>query len=70
MFKLTLYYLSVTVEDLNLLLPIKVAEIIECMCKYMDGTSQNLQSLSSYQPDPPKMFLLLRIMVKQVKSSS
>ena len=30
------------------LLPIRAAEIVECMRKYMDGSSQNLQSLSSY----------------------
>ena len=30
------------------LLPIRAGEIVECMRKYMDGSSQNLQSLSSY----------------------
>ena len=31
------------------LLPsIRAAEIVECVRKYMDGSSQNLQSLSSY----------------------
>ena len=31
-----------------LLPPIRAAEIVECMCNYMDGISRNLQSLSSY----------------------
>ena len=54
----------------NLLPPLSAAEIVECVRKYMDRSSQNLQSLSSYLPDPPTVFLLLRITVKQVKSSS
>ena len=33
---------------LKLLPPIRAAEIVECVRKYMDGSSQNLQSLSSY----------------------
>ena len=32
----------------NLLPPIMAAEIVECVRKYMDGSSQNLQSLRSY----------------------
>ena len=36
----------------------------------VDRISQNLQSLSPYKPCPPTVFLFLRIMVKQVKSSS
>ena len=36
------------VLNLLLLLPIRAAEIVECVRKYMDGSSQNLQSLSSY----------------------
>ena len=32
----------------TLLPPIRVAEIVECVRKYMDGSSQNLQSLSFY----------------------
>ena len=32
----------------HLLPPIKAAEIVECVDKYMDGISQNLQSLNSY----------------------
>ena len=28
--------------------PIRAAEIVECVRKYMDGSSQNLQSLNSY----------------------
>ena len=31
-----------------LLLPTRVAEIVECMCKYVGGISQNLQSVSPY----------------------
>ena len=54
----------------NLLPPIRAAEIVECGRKYMDGSSQNLQRLSSYQLDPPMVFLLLRIKAKQIKSSS
>ena len=37
------------------------------ICKYVDGISQNLQSVS---PFLPTVFSLLGIMVKQVKSSS
>ena len=50
--------------------PIRAAEIVDCVRKYMDGISQNLHSLSSYSPNSPTVFLFLRIMVKQVKSSS
>ena len=32
----------------HLLPPIRAAEIVECVRKYMDGSSVNLQSLSSY----------------------
>ena len=31
-----------------LLPPIRGAEIVECVRKYLEGSSQNLQSLSSY----------------------
>ena len=54
----------------KLLPPIRVVEIAECVRKYMDVSSQNLQCLSSYQADPPTVFLPLWIMVKQIKSSS
>ena len=47
-----------------------VAEIVECVLKYIDRISQNLQSLSSYQPDPLTVFLFLRIVIKQIKSWS
>ena len=54
-----------------LLPPIRAAEIFERVRKYVgDGISQNLQSLSFYWPCPPTVFSFLRIMVKQVKSSS
>ena len=53
-----------------LLLPRRATEIVECVRKYMDGISQNLQSLSSYKPDHPTVFLFLRMIVKQVKSST
>ena len=33
---------------MKLLPPIRAAEIVECVRKYMDGISKNLQSLSSY----------------------
>ena len=55
----------------NLLLPsIRASEIVECVRKYVDGISQNLQSLTPYEPGPLTLFLFLRIMLKQVKSSS
>ena len=54
----------------NLLPPITVGEIVECVRKYVDGVSHNLRSLSPYQTCPPTVILVLRIMVKQVKSSS
>ena len=47
-----------------------VAEIVECVRKYMEGSSQYLQSLSCYELDPPMVSLFLRIMAKQIKSSS
>ena len=50
-----------------LLLSIRAAEIVDSVRKYMDGISQNLQSLSFYKPYPPTVFLFLQIMVKQVK---
>ena len=48
---------------------LRVAEIVECVCKYDDGISQNLQGLSPYWLGPPVLFSFLQIMVKQVKSS-
>ena len=36
----------------------------------MEGISQNLQILNAYEPGPPTEFLFLRMIVKQVKSSS
>ena len=53
-----------------LLPPIRAAEIVESVCKYVDGISQNLQSFSPYYPGPFTVFCFLRITVKQVKSSS
>ena len=35
-------------EDLVLLPPVRAAEIVECARKYIDGSSQDRQSLSSY----------------------
>ena len=52
----------------KLLPPIRAAEIVECVHKYMNRSSQNLQSFSSYYKDPPTVFLLIWITVKQVKS--
>ena len=66
----TYYGKSVCLGYCSLLPPIRAAEIVECVRKFMGGRSQNLQSLSSYYSDPPTVFLLLWIMVKQVKSSS
>ena len=34
--------------QMSLLPPIRAAEIVESVCKYVDGISQNLQTLSSY----------------------
>ena len=48
----------------------KAAEVAEFVCKYVDGISQILQSLSLYQPDPSTVFPFLWIMVKQVKALS
>ena len=45
-------------------------EIVDCVRKYMDGISQNLQGLIPYYPGAPTVLSFLRIMVKQVKSSS
>ena len=53
-----------------LLTPIRVAKITECVRKYMEEISQNLHSLSPYQPCSHTVFSLLLIMIKQVKSSS
>ena len=33
---------------MSLLPPIRAAEIVECVCKYVDGISQNLQNVSPY----------------------
>ena len=38
----------ITYVFISLLPPIRAAEIAECMRKFMDGNSQNLQSLSSH----------------------
>ena len=35
-------------NEITLLPLIRAAEIVECVRKYMDGISQNLQSLSPY----------------------
>ena len=35
-------------NEISLLPLIRAAEIVECVRKYMDGISQNLQSLSPY----------------------
>ena len=40
----------------RLLPPIRAAEIVECVRKYVDGISQYLQSLSLYEPGPPRCF--------------
>ena len=56
--------------DNRYLLPsIRAADIVECVCMWME-LSQNLQSVSPYYPCPPTVFSSFRIMVKQVKSSS
>ena len=47
-----------------------VAEIVECACKYVDEIFQNLQNVSPYYPYLLTVFSFLRVMVKQVKSSS
>ena len=44
-------------------------QIVECTRKYVDGISQNLQSLNPYLPCYPTIFSSLQIMVKQFKSS-
>ena len=60
-----------SIKEIYILLPpIRAAEIVECVRKYVDGISQNLQSLSPYQPSHPPVFSFLPIVVKQVKSSS
>ena len=46
-FKNIYFYRTPAVAD-SLLPPIRAAEIVECVRKYMDGSSQNLQCLSSY----------------------
>ena len=43
-------------QDCYLLPPIRATDINECMRKYMDGISQNLQSLSSYSTSFPPCF--------------
>ena len=48
---------DVHVLHLSLLPPIRAAEILECVRKYMGGISTNLQGLSSYQPAHFTMFL-------------
>ena len=50
--------------------PILAEEIFEYVRKYVDGIWQNLQNLSPYWPGPPIVFSFLRIIIKQVKSSS
>ena len=43
----------------------------DCLVRvYVDRILKNRQSMGSYQPFPPAVFSFLRIMVKQVKSSS
>ena len=50
-----------------LLPPIRAADIVECLCNYVDEISLNLQSM---KPCTSTVFSFLRIMVKQEKSSS
>ena len=39
--------------------PIRAAETVECVLKYVDGISQNLQSLSPYYLALPTVFFFL-----------
>ena len=41
------------------------AEIVECVCKYEDGITYNLQSLSPYYSGLPTLFSFLRSMVNK-----
>ena len=54
----------------SLIAAIKVEGIVDCVCNYVDGISQNLRILNPYWPGPLTVFSFLRIIVKQVKSSS
>ena len=48
-----------------LLPPMRAAEIGECVCKYVDGISQNLQSMNLINHTLPQCFRSYRLWLKK-----